>query len=229
MEFLRPAKLLSLLTLFSRILGLCRDIITTAILGPLHSDALYLAWTVPNLFRNLFGEGALASAFIPAFSRVLGQQGRVKAFHMARGVITCIGLFLLTVVVLIIGLSWVLPRPWLLPFFKYNGEKLDQTLSLMRILLPYLVVVCVIAQFQGVLNSLKHFFIPALSPILLNAAWILAAVFAGWAIGAENAERALLVAAGIMAGGGLQIALFVLGLRSQRFPLKRLGLGVFFL
>lgn len=220
MEFLRSAKLLSLLTLTSRILGLCRDMITTAVLSALHSDALYLAWTIPNLFRNLFGEGALSSAFIPAFSRVLEMEGRARAFRLARRVITCMALFLLALVAMLIGLSLVLPESWLLPFFQGNKEKLDGTMSLMRILLPYLAVVCVIAQFQGVLNSLKHFFIPALSPVLLNVAWILAAVAAGWLVFEEDTARTHLIAAGIMAGGLVQIAVFVVGLRRHQFPLR---------
>ena len=109
---------------------------------------------------------------------------------------------------------------WLLPFFEGDPYKLDQTLTLMRTLLPYLAIVCIIAQCQGVLNSLKQFFVPALSPILINLACIAAALIAGFAFAGSHGKQALFIAAGIMAGGVMQIALFVLALRHNRFPIR---------
>ncbi|MHC4946604.1 MAG: murein biosynthesis integral membrane protein MurJ [Planctomycetota bacterium] len=220
MEFLRSAKILSFLTLMSRVLGLIRDMITTAVLSAGLCDALILAWTLPNVFRNLFGEGALSSAFIPVFNRVLKKESLEQAFLLARRVITIIGLFLLALVALLIGLSFVIPDAWLLSSFGDSREKLAETLRLGRILLPYLAVVCVIAQCQALLNSLKEFFLPALSPIILNAAWIVAAVLAGFAIADEGSNRALFIALGIMCGAMLQVVLFVVALRRKRFPIK---------
>jgi putative peptidoglycan lipid II flippase len=223
MEFLRSAKILSVLTLTSRVLGLCRDMITTCVLGPLLCDALILAWTLPNVFRNLFGEGALSSAFIPVFSRVLQHAGVNPAFLLARRVITTMGLLLLVLVGVILLLTVVLPEAWLLPFFRGDRVQMEQTLRLAWILLPYLVIVCVIAQCQGVLNALKEFFLPALSPIILNAAWILAAALAGFVLFKEpqsGRSRVYFIAAGIMMGAFFQILLFLLALRRHRFPLR---------
>jgi putative peptidoglycan lipid II flippase len=220
MEFLRSAKILSFLTLMSRVLGLIRDMITTAVLSAGLCDALILAWTLPNVFRNLFGEGALSSAFIPVFNRVLKKESLEQAFLLARRVITSIGLFLIGLVVLLIGLSFLIPEAWLLTSFGDNREKLAETLRLGRILLPYLAVVCVIAQCQALLNSLKEFFLPALSPIVLNATWIVAAALAGFVIADESMDRALFIAVGIMCGALFQALLFAAALRRKQFPMK---------
>jgi putative peptidoglycan lipid II flippase len=219
MEFLRSAKILSVLTLLSRILGLIRDMIIAAVLYPV-SDALYLAWTLPNLFRKLFGEGALSSAFIPIFIRVLNRSGAGSAFLLARRVITCISLCLLCLVAFLVALTYILPTEWLLPLFGNSLEKMERTLPLARILLPYLLIVCVIAQCQGVLNSLQRFFVPALSPIILNITWIIAALLAGYAVMGDHSKKALLIAAGIMVGGIFQLILFGGALKRERFPLK---------
>ena len=219
MEFLRSAKLLSVMTLLSRVLGLCRDMITTACLAGSASDALYFAWTIPNLFRKLFGEGALSSAFIPVFSRVLGRKGEGEAFRLARAVITAVALGLGVVVLILVGATFALPEEWILPFFDGDGAKMERTVSLIRILLPYLVIVCALAQCQGVLNSLREFFLPALSPIVLNVAWILAALASGYGAVAVGG-RETFIALGIMAGGGVQILLFAFALRRRGFPLR---------
>ncbi len=209
-----------MLTLSSRVLGLCRDMISTAVLNAYLSDALYLAWTVPNIFRNLFGEGALSSAFIPVFTRVLEQEGRARAFLLARRVITCIGLFLFAVVLGLVGLSLILPTTWLSSFLGTEPGKLADVLVLMRILLPYLAIVCVLAQCQAVLNSLNYFFLPALSPAILNAVWIAAAIVAGFLAFENEQSRAVFIACGIMVGGGVQVLLFVAALKRQGFTLR---------
>lgn len=208
MEFLKSAKVVSALTFASRIFGLVRDIGTTAILSTRHTDALFLAWTIPNLFRKLFGEGALSSAFIPAFVRVQGNgtADRLKAF--TSNVITTLTMVLSALMALFLVLSFLVPESWLLPLFQGSAEKMSDTLALARILIPYMLVSCVIAQFQGILNSLKEFTVPALAPILLNVVWIaataLAAVFAD-----DSGARVFIISWGILFAGAMQVALFV--------------------
>jgi putative peptidoglycan lipid II flippase len=143
-----------------------------------------------------------------------------RAFLLARRVITTLGLFLMALVALFILVTLILPDQWLLPFFDGDTARMDQTLRLTWILLPYLLVVCTIAQCQGVLNSLKEFFLPALSPIVLNASWILAAVLAGFVLFQEGRSRVFFIAAGIMMGGLFQLLLFAYALRRKQFSLR---------
>ena len=213
MNVLRAASVVSSLTFLSRILGLARDMLTTRFLPSFYTDALFLAWTLPNMLRKLFGEGALSSAFIPAFAKVRrqGDEERLRGFVSA--VITTLFLVLLAASGIALVLTWVLPEAWLLPLFQGDRESLAETLRLARILLPYMAIVCVIAQFQGVLNSFEIFAAPALAPIVLNAVWI-AAVAGGYFLAPEDAAwRAGFLCFAILTGGMLQLLIFLPSLR----------------
>ncbi len=86
--FLRSARTVSVLTLLSRVLGLARDSATAALLGNSWvNDALSYAWTLPNAFRRLFGEGALSSAFVPVFARSLEEQGAAHARQVSNTIL----------------------------------------------------------------------------------------------------------------------------------------------
>jgi putative peptidoglycan lipid II flippase len=209
MEFLKSAKVVSILTFTSRVFGLVRDIATTAVLATRQCDALFLAWTIPNLFRKLFGEGALSSAFIPAFVRVQGRgdHGRTRAF--ASSVITALFLVLVTLTALFFVLSFTLPEAWLRALFQEDAAKMDETMELMRILIAYMIASCIIAQFQGILNSMKEFTIPALAPILLNIIWIASVGAAVLFAGGDSGLRVYVIAWGILFAGAMQVVLFL--------------------
>lgn len=180
--FLRSARIVSLLTLASRVLGLVRDAAMAHVLGAgAVQDALTYAWTIPNAFRKLFGEGALSSAFVPVFSRVHEQQGRQAAGRLARELVTLLGLGLTALAALLaLGLG-LLPDAWLSRALGDGQlEKAQLTLSYLQLLLPYLVVICVIAQFMAVLNALDEFAVPSMAPILLNLIWIAGVGVAAW-------------------------------------------------
>lgn len=224
MDFLRAAGVVSMLTFFSRVLGLVRDMVTTAFLSAFYTDALFLAWTIPNMFRKLFGEGALSAAFIPAFARVRQRESAQALREFASSVITALFLILVVIVALLLLLSWLLPDAWILPLFQGDARSMEETLLLGRILLPYMIIVCVIAQFQGILNSCGVFSIPALAPMILNFIWIAAAAAAFFFLpdGANSGDgimsgRALVICCAILGGGFVQAALFLpsLGKRSM--------------
>ena len=81
----RSIGLVSLITLFSRVLGLLREIVKAALLGTsYHSDAFTLAFMIPNLFRRMTAEGAMSSAFIPVFNELLQTDGEKRAFDFAK-------------------------------------------------------------------------------------------------------------------------------------------------
>jgi putative peptidoglycan lipid II flippase len=215
MEFLKSARVVSALTLLSRIFGLVRDQVTTIVLGTRHSDVLFLAWTIPNLFRKLFGEGALSSAFIPSFVKVQGRGRQEELQHFVSNVISALFLVLVVLMGLFLLLLALLPDSWLLSLFQGDAEKMSDTLALARILIPYMVVSCVIAQFQGVLNSFRVFTIPALAPVVLNLVWIGAVVAAVFTVSAESGLRIYVIAYGILFAGLLQFLLFLPSLKKR--------------
>ncbi|MEW6744058.1 MAG: murein biosynthesis integral membrane protein MurJ [Planctomycetota bacterium] len=211
-SILRSAGVVGITTLASRVLGLARDMATTAVLGGLSRDALLLAWTIPNLLRRLFGEGALSSALVPVFSQVRADHGLARALSVGRGVVTRLTVFLTGVLVLIIALTYLLPGAWLVGLFE-SEEKAALCLRLLRIFLPYLVIVCVLAQLGGILNCLGRFFVPAVAPALLNATWVVAALIAGLWPGLSDGVRATWIAVAILGGGFVQFAVTVVDLR----------------
>lgn len=213
--FLRSARLVSALTLVSRVLGLFRDAATAHLLGAgMVNDALTYAWTVPNAFRRLFGEGALSSAFVPVFTRVLHERGREAARAVANQVISAVGLGLLTLALALVVAAGLIPDDWLSALVGTGElEKARLTVAYTQLLLPYLAVICVIAQFMAVLNSLEEFAVPSFSPVILNLVWLVGiAVAAGWGSGDElpgedlRARQGFVIVAAILVASLVQFA-----------------------
>ncbi|MFT7461750.1 MAG: putative peptidoglycan lipid II flippase [Pseudohongiellaceae bacterium] len=176
--FLRSARVVSSLTLVSRVMGLLRDAAMAHVLGAgVVNDALTFAWTVPNAFRRLFGEGALSSAFVPVFTKVLDEHGRARARQVSNQVISGLGLGLLVLSVVLIVLVGMIPEAWLESWVGgAEPGKAQLIASFCQLLLPYLAVICVVAQFMAVLNSLGEFAVPAFAPVILNVIWLLGVI-----------------------------------------------------
>ena len=153
-SFLRHAKLIGVLTLVSRLFGLARDMASAHYLGHWHGRqrAFRLAFTIPNLFRKLFGEGALAVAFIPLYAQSLKNESAQQADRFAAATVTLLVLILtaLTIVgeLIILGLAWT-------PL----GARPDmmQTLKLTAIMLPYVLLICGTAFLGAILQVHKRF------------------------------------------------------------------------
>lgn len=150
----------SALTLVSRILGLIRDKFLVVVFGASGVlDAFLFAFTIPNLFRRLFGEGALSAAFIPVFVEFRQERGVDESNRLASEVVSTLILFLSAVVGLGIGVCLLGAR-----FFP--DERL--MLFLTAMMLPFTMLVCVSALFAAMLQSVRVFALPAAMPVLLN-------------------------------------------------------------
>lgn len=172
----RSAGVFGLATVASRILGLVRDQVLAYYFGAGNAaDAFRVAFRVPNLVRDLFAEGAMSAAFVPTFTRVLTAHGRDRAWHLANSVISA--LLLVTSVLVVLGVVFADPlvRGFAGDFGAVPG-KIELTVQLTRIMLPFLALVAVAAALMGMLNSLGHFFVPALAPAMFNVASILVGV-----------------------------------------------------
>ncbi len=203
------------LTSFSRGLGLIRDILMAGFFGTsLPMSAWVVAFTIPNLFRRLFGEGALSAAFIPVFVRVREQEGDRPAWELARKIFTLVGLFLSVVVAMgVIGITISIHQSDL-------GEKAAMTLPLLRIMLPYAVFICMAALVMAVLNSYHHFVLPAFAPSLLNITLIITIPFIAPMLGPEPERRIYAVAWAVIIAGLLQWGVQLPKLRSYGFRFK---------
>ena len=162
----------------SRVLGLVRDQVLSYYFGASDAmDAYRVGFRFPNLFRDLFAEGAMSAAFVPTFTRHVAESGTQSAWRLANLMITA--LIVVTGTIGVLGIIFAEPLVTLLAgeYAKVPG-KLELTITLTRIMFPTLTLIAVAAATMGMLNSLRHFFIPALSPAMFNVVTIAAAVLA---------------------------------------------------
>ena len=163
-------------TLASRILGFFRDIILAKFFGTgFRADAFFVAFRIPNLFRDLVGEGAANSAVVPVFSEYLERE-RKEYFWRFVSIILVLAMVVLTAITLLgILLAPIIVRV-LAPGFIANSEKLTLTIQLTKIVFPYLVFIGLTAYSMAILYTFRKFTVPAFSPCLLNVSIIISAL-----------------------------------------------------
>ncbi len=197
------------LTLASRMAGYARDLAVAYFLGAgYRSDAFYVAFRIPNLLRRLFAEGMLSSAFIPVFTEHMKNNGGAGARAGLGAVFTA-----LLLILGVITVAGVVFAPQIVRLFAsgFGEESFALTVSLVRIMFPYILFVSFAAVSMGALNSVGHFFAPALSPLLFNLAFIAALVF----FHGRWSDPATAAALGVLAGGAIQSAVNIPFLKSR--------------
>ena len=212
-NFLTQTGLIALCTTISRVLGVLRDSVSAAFFGAgFIWDAFSFAFRIPNLFRRLFGEGALSAAFIPVFTEYLERGDQEQTARMAASVAAMLSAVLL--VLLSLGELGCLLVLKLAPL----SDKWELALSLTAVMLPYSFLICWTAYAGGILHSFKHFVAPAVTPIILNACWILAAWLSSQAA-QDPRTRVFILAFSILVAGLFQLALQLRVLRAKGFRL----------
>jgi putative peptidoglycan lipid II flippase len=175
------AKLIAVCTLISRITGLARDILLAQTFGLGRvQDAFSYAFQFPNLFRRLFGEGAMAPAFVPTFTKTLENQGRDAAWRLLAH---ALALMTVTLVILILAIAGIIGVIWLfLPDDPIQAEARRLLLSLTALMLPFMLFICLLALLSSILNCVGSFVPAALAPVILNLCMIAALAWAGPAV-----------------------------------------------
>jgi putative peptidoglycan lipid II flippase len=209
-SLIRSSMIYSAFTLLSRIAGFLRDLAISYTMGASSTfvaDAYNTAWSFPNLFRRIFGEGAFAAAFVPAYSRSLETDGEAVADVLAADAMATLAAASIAVTVVA-----ELAMPWLMyliaPGFAANPEKFKLAILLTQITMPYLPCMAIYAHLSGVLNARNRFILSGAAPILLNL-WTLATV-----LPAKSAHQAAVWGAvGIVIAGISQAALLWWGVR----------------
>ena len=188
--------------MISRTFGLIRDIAMAAFFGSsMAMDAFVVAFTIPNLFRNLFGEGALSSAFVPVFTETMEKQGRDTVWRFAANMMSLLSLVLAALVV-----AGILLTSGLLAVFPFS-PRVAMILALLQIMLPYMFFICLAAFFSAMLNTLRHFAVPAAMPVILNLVLIAALFLICPHLDAEGRLRIVVVAWSVVLGGVAQCLL----------------------
>ena len=222
MNLLRALLAVSSLTFVSRILGYVRDFVIARSFGAgLATDAFFVAFRIPNLLRRLFAEGAFSQAFVPVLAEHKNRQSMDETRRLIDGVATA--LFLALVVTAALGVA-VSPAIVYLsaPGFARDPAKFELTVLMLRICFPYIAFISLVALAAGILNTWNRFAVPAITPALLNVAFIGAAVFF-----ADHFHPPIVALAwAVFAGGVLQLAFQVpFLLRLGVLPRWRLNLS----
>jgi putative peptidoglycan lipid II flippase len=190
----------------SRVLGLAREQVMAAFFGAgTQTDAFNVAFRVPNLLRDLFAEGALSAAFVPTFTQTDHQEGRAQAWRLGAQVLNTLALALAALTIV----GWFI-TPWLVPLlapgFADVPGKLELTILLSRIMLPFLLLVALAAAVMGMLNAVRRFTVPALAPLFLNLGMIVLGVALIPVMQRLGHPPIVAMAFGVLAGGFLQFA-----------------------
>jgi putative peptidoglycan lipid II flippase len=201
------------LTALSRVLGMLRDMAFAYFLGAGGlMDGWAIAFKIPNLARRLFGEGAAASSLIPVYSEQLHRDPR-NANRFAMSVVTAV--FVLLAAITLLGEAFL----WLYYHVLATQDGARLKLVLTGLMLPYMVLICVVAILGGMLNTHRHFAIPAATPVVLNVFLIAALCLGSWALHLPQRTTVFVVSAAVVLAGVVQLAM-------QAPPLWRLGVSL---
>jgi putative peptidoglycan lipid II flippase len=208
----RAAGVVGLAVLCSRVLGLAREQIFAALFGGGRiMDAFTIAFRIPNLLRDLFAEGALSTAFVTTFSRTMATEGEGAAWRLANKVATLSAVVLSAITVL--GIVFA---PWLVSVLApgFEGEKAALTVTLTRVMYPFILLVSLAALTMGLLNARNVFGVPAMASSFFNLGSIVAGVLLGYWLDPHFGTRAILgLAIGTLIGGALQLMVQLPALR----------------
>ena len=209
MSLFKSASTVSALTLVSRITGLVRELLIASTFGAsAMTDAFNVAFRIPNLFRRLFAEGAFSQAFVPVLAASKTQNGEEATRLLIDRVAT-----LLSWALLITCIVGVAAAPFLVyamaSGLKQDPRGFEAAVFMTRWMFPYIGFMSLVALSSGVLNTWRRFAVPAATPVLLNLAMITAAWFGAPWFKTQGIEPIYALAAGVMVGGMLQLAVQV--------------------
>ena len=199
-------------TALSRILGFVRDIVIAAFFGTaVYAQAFVVAFRIPNLLRDLVGEGATNAALVPVLTEELHKNGKESFLRLSQVLFNIMFVTLLGLTAIGMLASPLIVR-LIAPGFLADPEKFRVTVTLTRVLFPFLFLVGLWAYAMGVLNSLGKFVSAAFGSCFLNMAMILSAVMFG--------ENVFGLAFGVLSGGLLQFLIQLPSLQASGWKLR---------
>lgn len=200
----RGASIVAVGTLVSRLLGVLRDMVLAAIFHREVTDAFFVAFTIPNLLRQVVGEGAMSSAVVPVLAKTRTEEGpaRVREAFAKLRAVSLVALAVLTV----LGVFLAVPLTELFAAGLHaRPGAFEMTARMTRIVFPYIFFMGSAALGAAALQVERRFFTTSFAPMLLNisfvvGAWVLPPLLPG--LGLQRTD-ALVIAA--LIGGFLQM------------------------
>lgn len=205
-------------TLVSRIMGYIRDMVMSWAFGTTAAaDAFYVAYRIPNLLRELLAEGSMSAAFIPVFTETLTKNSKEDARRLANAVFAR-----LLIILLVLTALGIIFAPFIVKAIAWGWkteayrDKFLMAATLTKMMFPYLLFIGLAALAMGMLNSLRSFLTPALSPVMLNIMTISGVVFIAPLMPAPIMGAAI----GVVLGGLFQFLIQVPGLMKQGMMIR---------
>ena len=213
MNLIKSTSTFGFFTLISRILGYLRDLLLAIYLGsgPI-ADAFFVAFRIPNTFRRLFSEGTFNAAFVPSYSSEL-VLGKIRSQNFANKIfnLLLISLLIIVLIIEILMPSFVFV---IAPGFSGDTDKLDLTISLTRIMFPFLLFVSLSSFFSAILNSHNKFAVASAAPIILNIFLILVLLFQSYL----NDQLVIYLSYAVTCAGIVQLIFLLFFIRKFYFP-----------
>ncbi|NQT32675.1 MAG: murein biosynthesis integral membrane protein MurJ [Candidatus Omnitrophica bacterium] len=214
-KLIRSTWIISSATTASRVLGFLRDILIAQQFGTgIFAQAFVVAFRLPNMLRDMVGEGATNAAIVPILTEYRHVRSREEYWEVARIILN-----MMLVVLVLLSVAGVVFAPLLVriiaPGFVRSPEMFSTTVMLTRIIFPYILLLGMVAYSKGVLNSFHYFTAPAFAPVVLNATMILALLVLCPIIGIKG------LVAGVLLGGIFEVLIQVHPLRKRGFRLEK--------
>jgi len=211
-QMLKASGAVALAGMVSRVLGMVREMAYAAFMGNgWVASAFALAFSVPNLFRRLLGEGALTAAFIPIFKHKELKEGETEMWRAANAVISgLVTASAILIVIVIAGIS-------ILRQVRHFDRETLLMLELLRLMFPYTLLVCVAAVLVGMANARGHFFVPALGTTILNIVMIASVLWLAPRMGATLEQQVFGLAIGVLLAGLAQAFFQLPSLQKEGF------------
>lgn len=216
----KSAAAVGIAVMCSRVLGLVREQIFAGLFGAgMTYDSFVVAFRIPNLLRDLFGEGALSAAFVTVFTAYDTTKTTEDTYRLASNVLTFI-LLLLSVITLF-AVFYAEPLVHLLaPDFILTAGKAELTEKLTRIMLPFLIFISLSAVVMGMLNTKGKFFIPAMASSFFNLGSIIGGVSLAYILPKYGQPAIVGMAVGTLIGGVMQLGIQIPALLKTGFRYK---------
>ncbi len=202
-------------TMMSRVTGLLRDNLLVTVFGVSVSDAWLAAFRFPNLFRRIFGEGALSACFIPLYVEYKDQKNERALAQLTAGV-----LGLLLCVLIPLTILFVLGMDSIISYWVHGKGftdvpgKVEMTVTMTKIMFPFLLLMMLFAYFMAVLNAHKQFLLSALAPLFFNLIIIVASLYCYW----SGFISAYFLSWAVIVGGVVQFAVLVPSFMRLKVP-----------
>ena len=190
--------------LLSRMLGLVRTLLEADVLG---GNALASIWQtlemIPNLFRRLLGEGALAQALIPILSHTEAEKGLTEMRRQLAVVLAFLTLLLIIVTIAVSGIGLVIGNFFAVP------DYVKSAMTFLPMIMPYAIFICLVGVMTAVVNTRKVFFLAFLNAVILNIVLIVLLYLAGKYAQNNPSKILYILIGGVLGSGVLQLTMLV--------------------